>query len=45
VVISTKGRTDKNQPLKYVTWNGKALQNYRIAVSELKKGGELVFVY
>ncbi|MBO7100354.1 MAG: glycoside hydrolase family 92 protein [Bacteroidaceae bacterium] len=45
VVIITKGRTDKNQPLKYATWNGKVLQNWRLAVSELKKGGELVFVY
>jgi putative alpha-1,2-mannosidase len=45
VNISTKGRTYKNQPLKYATWNGRMLQNYRIAVSELKKGGELVFVY
>lgn len=45
VVISTKGRASKNQPLKYVTWNGKTLQNWRIAVSDLKKGGELVFVY
>ena len=45
VVISTKGRSDKNQPLKYATWNGKKLQNWRIAVSELKKGGELTIVY
>ena len=45
VNISTKGRTYKNQPLKYATWNGRMLQNYRIPVSELKKGGELVFVY
>jgi putative alpha-1,2-mannosidase len=45
VVISTKGRINKKQPLKYATWNGKTLQDYRIAVSELKKGGELIFVY
>jgi len=45
VVISTKGRINKNQPLKYATWNGNTLQDYRIAVSELKKGGELIFVY
>ena len=45
VVITTKGRTDKNQPLKYAIWNGRKLQNYRIAVSELKKGGELTFIY
>lgn len=45
VVINTKGRVNKNQPLKYATWNGKNLKDYRIAVSELKKGGELTFVY
>ena len=45
VVISTKGRVSKNQPLRYATWNGKKLQNWRIAVSELKKGGHLVFEY
>ena len=45
VVISTKGRVSKNQPLRYATWNGKKLQNWRIAVSELKKGGELTIVY
>jgi putative alpha-1,2-mannosidase len=45
VNICIKGRTNKNQPLKYATWNGRMLQNYRIAVSDLKKGGELVFVY
>ena len=41
VVIVTKGRTDKSQPLKRVTWNGRRLRNYRIAASELKKGGKL----
>jgi len=45
VVICTKGRISKNQPLRYATWNGKKLQNWRIAVSELKKGGHLVFEY
>lgn len=45
VIISTKGKISKSQPLKFVTWNGKTLSNYRIAVSELKKGGELMFVY
>ena len=45
VTIRTVGRTNKSQPLKRASWNGKTLQNWRIAVSELKKGGELVFVY
>ena len=45
IVIRTVGRTNKNQPLKRVTWNGKPLQNWRIAVSELKKGGEMVFFF
>ena len=45
VIIRTVGRTDKNLPLKRATWNGKTLQNWRIAVSELKKGGELLFIY
>ncbi|MBO7067995.1 MAG: glycoside hydrolase family 92 protein [Bacteroidaceae bacterium] len=45
VTITTKGRIDKSQPLKRVTWNGKVLKNWRISVTELKKGGELVFMY
>ena len=45
VTIATRGRKDVNQPLKRVTWNGRRLRDYRIPVSELKKGGRLLFVY
>ena len=45
VVISTKGRKDISQPLKSVTWNGRRLRSFRIPVSELKKGGNLVMRY
>ena len=45
VIICTQGRRDIDQPLKRVTWNGRRLRNFRIPVSELKKGGRLVFVY
>ena len=29
----------------HITWNGKRLRHYQIAVNDLKKGGELVFHY
>ena len=45
VVIRTEGRTSEKQQVKRVTWNGKRLRHFRIAVQELKKGGELVFQY
>ena len=50
VVIRTEGQSRKmengkwvNGKCKSVTWNGKTLPNFQIAVKELKKGGELTF--
>ena len=50
VVIRTEGQSRKmengkwvNGKYKSVTWNGKTLPNFQIAVKELKKGGELTF--
>ena len=43
VVVRTQGRTSETQQVKRVTWNGKQLSNYQISVTELKKGGEMVF--
>ena len=34
-----------NGKCKKVVWNGKALPNFQISVKELKKGGELKFIY
>ncbi|MBP5630562.1 MAG: glycoside hydrolase family 92 protein [Bacteroidaceae bacterium] len=45
VVIRTQGRTSEKQLVKKVTWNGKTLTNFQIPVKELKKGGEMVFIY
>ena len=52
VVIRTEGQSRKmvngkwvNGKCKSVTWNGKTLPNFQIAVKELKKGGELTFIY
>lgn len=45
VVVRTEGRTSEKQQVKRVTWNGKRLRQFQIAVQELKKGGELVFHY
>lgn len=42
VVIRKEGASDSDK-CKRVTWNGKALPDFRIPVRELKKGGELVF--
>lgn len=43
--ISTLHRTSPDQPLRKVRWNGRTLKDFRISVGELKKGGELVFVF
>ncbi len=43
IVIKTHGRTNKEQTLKYVTWNGKKVKYFRISHNTLKQGGELVF--
>ena len=43
VVVRTPGRTSETQQVTRVTWNGKQLSNYQISVTELKKGGEMVF--
>ena len=46
VTIRVKGRGSKaDGTCKRITWNGKRLRNYQLPVSELKKGGELVFRY
>ena len=45
VVIKVEGRTSKEQQVKKVTWNGKALPNFQIAVKELKKGGEMTYYF
>ena len=45
VVIKVEGRTSEKQQLKKVTWNGKALPTFQIPVKELKKGGEMAFIY
>lgn len=42
VVIRKEGAKGSDK-CKRVTWNGKALPDFRIPVRELKKGGELVF--
>ena len=42
---STKGDKAADAPCKKVTWNGKALPDYRISVKELLKGGELNFEF
>ena len=44
VTIRTQGRK-RDQGCKRVTWNGKRLPHFRLSVSDLKKGGELVFHY
>lgn len=43
VVIRKEGASDSDK-CKRVTWNGKALPDFRIPVGKLKKGGELVFI-
>ncbi len=43
VVIRKEGAKGSDK-CKRVTWNGKALPDFRIPVRELKKGGELVFI-
>ena len=52
VVIRTEGQSRKmvngkwvSGKCKSVTWNGKTLPNFQIAVKELKKGGTLTFIY
>ena len=43
VVIRKEGAKGSDK-CKRVTWNGKALPDFRIPVRELKNGGELVFI-
>ena len=52
VTIRTEGKKGQmvngkwvNGKCKKVTWNGKNLPNFQIPVKELKKGGEMVFIY
>lgn len=45
VEIRTEHRTNPQQPLKRVTWNGRTLANFRLSHNELIKGGSLVFWY
>ena len=43
VTIQTDGRTSAKQTVKNVTWNGKALPDFRISHKQLSKGGTLTF--
>ena len=46
VTICKEGRRKtEDGRVKRVTWNGKTLPNFQIAVKELKKGGTLTFIY
>ena len=46
VTIKKEGQgATVNGQCKRVTWNGKSLPDFRISVKELKKGGELKFIY
>ena len=47
VVVRCEGnrspRSGNSKRVRKVTWNGRRLRSYQIAVSEIKQGGELVF--
>lgn len=46
VVIRKEGKKNiAKDHYHHITWNGKRLRHYQIAVNDLKKGGELVFHY
>ncbi len=46
VTICKEGRRKtEDGRVKRVTWNGKTLPNFQIAVKELKKGGTLTYIY
>ena len=46
VVIAKKGQgAGGKEQVKYVTWNGKKLPDFRISVKEIKQGGTLTFVF
>ncbi len=43
--IQTKGRSDKNDPIDKIIFNGRELKDFRISHSELLEGGTLLFCY
>jgi putative alpha-1,2-mannosidase len=45
IVIRTRGRHHPRQTLQRVTWNGRRLDAFRIAHSDLVQGGQLIFWY
>lgn len=45
LTIRTRGRKQKDAPLRNILFNGEEIKNFRISHNSLVKGGELLFCY
>ena len=45
LTVQAKGRTEKDTPIKSITFNGEEVKDFRISHNDLIKGGKLVYKY